>query len=175
MVSARQQGGGGAANMWDAIRSGAEQWAASVLSVTSGTAPTQAAIDAATQQLIGNVTISDVNRYTQLAGDYLRAKENLQTQGLYDQIMGTSVFTPPWAQTAGNPAVPDRYRIRVLRDITVRGFTTINRQEWASYELEGPLTSVIQALAQADARFTSADYNVRASINNVLEYSIEQV
>lgn len=175
IYAARASGGGSASNIWDAIRAGAASWAESVLSVTGSAAPTQAEIDAAAGQLLSGVTVSDVNRYNQIAGAQTAAHQNLQSQGLYDQIMGTSIFTPPWSTTAGNPAIPDRYRIRVLRSITVRGFTTIERQEWASYELEGPLTSVIQALAQADARFTSADYNVRASINDVLDYSIEQV
>ena len=99
----------------------------------------------------------------------------LQAQGLDEQILGRNVFTPPWSTTAGNPAVPDRYRIRVLRDITVQGFTAINRQEWATYELAGQLGTAGAAIDYANQLFTQADYNSRATINAVLDYSIEQV
>jgi hypothetical protein len=175
MVSAREQGGGGAANMWQSIQSGATAWAEGVLNITSPTPPTQEEIAATAKGLIGNITIQDVNRYTKLAGEYLAAKSNLSAQGLEEQVLGTSIFTPPWATTTDNPAVPDRFRIRVLRDITVRGFTLINRQEWATYEISGALTSAGNALDQANQLFTQADYNARASINSVLDYSIEQV
>lgn len=175
MVAAREAGGGGAANMWDSIRTGAASWAEGVLAITSPTPPTADEIAAKAQQLIGGVTIQDVNKYTALAGDFLRAKGNLAAQGLEQQILGTSIFTPPWSTTAGNPAVPDRYRIRVLRDITVHGFTAINRQEWSTYELAGQLATAGAALQYANTLFGQADYNSRAEINAVLDYSIEQV
>jgi hypothetical protein len=85
------------------------------------------------------------------------------------------VFNAPWSTTASNPAIPTRYRLRVLRDITYKGFTAINRQEWATYELGGVLTTVGDALTTADALFNQADYNSRASINSTLDYSIETV
>lgn len=174
-ISAREQGGGGAANMWDSLRTGAEAWATGVLNITSQSPPTPEEISATAKQLIGNVTIQDVNRYTALAGQYIAAKNNLASQGLEEQILGTSVFTPPWSTTAGNPAVPDRYRIRVLRDITVRGFTLIDRQEWATYELSGALSTAGSALDFANQLFEQSDYNARASINSVVDYSIEQI
>jgi hypothetical protein len=161
--------------MWDALRTGAEAWATGVLNITSAEPPTPQQISDTAKQLIGNVTIQDVNRYTQIAAQYLLAKNNLAAQGLEEQVLGTSIFTPPWATTAGNPAVPDRYRIRVLRDITVRGFTLITRQEWATYEIAGQLTSAGSALDMANQLFAQADYNARASINSVLDYAIEQV
>jgi len=161
--------------MWQALQSGAQAWAAGVLSVTSVEPPTEAEIALQAQQLIGNVTVQDMNKYVQLAGQYLGAKANLAAQGLDEQILGTSIFTPPWSTTAFNNAVPDRYRIRVLRDITVAGFTQINRQEWATYELAGPLTTASDALDYANNLFSAADYNSRASINSVLDYSVEQV
>lgn len=175
LVSARESGGGGAFNMWTALKSGAAAWAEGVLSVTSIEPPTEQEIALQAQQLIGNVTVQDMNRYTALAGDFLRTRSNLQAQGLEEQILGTSIFTPPWSTTAGNPAVPDRYRIRILRDIQVQGFTSINRQEWATYELAGQIGTAGQAIDYANQLFAQADYNSRASINSVLDYSIEQV
>lgn len=166
--------GRGAANMWQSLREGAYTWASSILSVTSATEPTEAEIQAKGRELIGHVTIQDMNRYTKLAGEFLRAKANLQSLGPNDQITGDSVFTPPWSQTAGNPAIPTRYRIRVLRSITYRGIN-VSTSKWSTYEITSPLTSVNDALTQANSLFTGADYNRSAGINAILDYSIEAI
>lgn len=165
----------GAQNMWNALRSGAQNWAASVLSVTSPEPPTQEEINAAAQGLIQHVTVTDMNRYASLAGQYINAKNTLAALGTGDQITGEAIFNPPWANTADNPAIPTRFRIRVLRDITVHGFTAVQRQEWSTYELSGALTTLDSALNQANQLFSQADYNARADINAVLDYSIETV
>jgi hypothetical protein len=175
IVAARESGGGSAANIWDSIRNGAQAWAEGVLSITSPTPPTDTEIAQQAQQLIGGVTVLDVNRYNAIAGQYINAKNQLQAQGLDEQILGTSIFNPPWSTTSSNPAIPTRYRIRVLRDITVAGFTKINRQEWATYELAGPIGNAGDALNYANTLFAQADYNARAAINSVLDYSIETV
>lgn len=163
-----------AANMWQSLREGAYSWAESILSVTSATVPTEAEIQAKGQELIGHVTIMDMNRYTKLAGEFLRARENLQSLGANDQITGNAVFTPPWSQTAGNPAVPTRYRIRVLRSLTYRGIN-VSTEKWSTYEITSPLTSTADALDQANALFAGADYNRSAGINAILDYSIEAI
>ncbi len=163
-----------AANMWQSLREGAYSWAESILSVTSATVPTEAEIQAKGQELIGHVTVMDMNRYTKLAGEFLRARENLQSLGANDQITGNAVFTPPWSQTAGNPAVPTRYRIRVLRSLTYRGIN-VSTEKWSTYEITSPLTSTADALDQANALFAGADYNRSAGINAILDYSIEAI
>ena len=166
--------GRGAANMWQSLREGAYSWAESILSVTSATVPTEAEIQAKGQELIGHVTIMDMNRYTKLAGEFLRARENLQSLGANDQITGNAVFTPPWSQTAGNPAVPTRYRIRVKRSLTYRGIN-VTTEKWSTYEITSPITSIADALDQANALFAGADYNRSAGINAILDYSIEAI
>jgi len=175
LVSAAESGGRGAANMWSAIHSAANDWASGVLAVTNPTPPTPEEISAKAQQLIGHITIQDVNRYSHTVGEFLRARANLASLGPQEQITGNAVFNPPWARTTGNAAVPTRYRIRVLRSITVKGFTSINREEWASYEVTGPLTSAADALNQANSLFSQSDYNSRASINSILDYTIEAI
>lgn len=167
--------GRSAANMWNALKVGAYNYAEGILNVTSATTPTDEEIQQAASGLISHVTIQDMNRYVSLAGQYLSAKANLHALGPGDQIPGNAIFSAPWAATAGNPAVPTRYRIRVLRDITVYGFTAINRQEWGTYEVTSPLTTAADALLQANQLFSQAKYNSRASINDVLDYSIEVV
>ncbi len=174
LVSASASGRS-ATNMWNALRQGAYDWAQQTLHITNVTPPNEAVIQAKAAELIGHVTIMDMNRYVAKAGEFLRARANLQAQGLDQQIMGTSTFTPPWASTADNPAVPTRYRVRVLRSITVRGFTHIQRNEWASYEISSPLTTMGDILDQANAMFSQADYNSRADINEILDYSIEVI
>ena len=166
--------GRGAANMWQSLREGAYSWAEGILSVTSATVPTEAEIQAKGAELIGHVTILDMNRYTKLAGEFLRARENLQALGPNDQITGNAVFTPPWSQTAGNPAVPTRYRIRVLRSLTYRGIN-VTTQKWSTYEITSPITSTADALDQANSLFNGADYNRSAGINAILDYSIEAI
>lgn len=174
LVSGAEQGRS-ASNMWQSLREGAYSWAQGVLSITSATPPTEAEIQAKGQELIGHVTVMDMNRYVSKVGEYLRAKANLQLMDPEHQITAASIFTPPWAQTVGNDAVPTRYRIRVLRSITVRGFTRIERQEWSTYEITSPITSLADALTQANTLFSQSDYNARAEINEVLDYSIEAI
>lgn len=163
------------ADVWAGLRQSANDWARSVLSVTVGPDVSEDDIAAKASQLLGHVTITDVNNYRSLAGQALRAKQNLQSLGENDQIYATSVFRAPWAQTADNPAIPTRYRLRVLRSITVHGFTDIERQEWASYDLGASLTTIADMLAQADRAFNSADYNRTADINETLDYSLEAI
>lgn len=168
-----EPGGAGAQNMWDALRSGAYNYAASVLSVTSAEPPTPEEIQNAANGLISHVTVTDVNRYASLAGASLRASNSLMALNPNDQITGESIFSPPWANTADNPAVPTRYRIRVLRSVTEFGF--LNSQKWSTYELGGMLTTVQSALTKADLLFTQADYAANVEINETLRYSIEVV
>jgi hypothetical protein len=161
--------------MWNALKDAAYSQAASILNVTSAEPPSEEDIQAAASNLIGHVTIQDMNRYSSLAGQYLSSKANLEQLGRDNQITGTAVFNAPWSTTASNPAIPTRYRLRVLRDITFSGFSQVQRQEWATYELGGVLTTAGDALTTADALFNQADYNSRASINAILDYSIETV
>jgi hypothetical protein len=163
-----------AANMWQSLREGAYSRAESILNITSPTTPTEAEIQAKGQELIAHVTVMDMNRYTKMAGEYLAARQNLQTLDLNQQITGNSIFTPRWATTADNPAVPTRYRIRVLRSITYRGIGTTT-EKWSTYEINAPLTTVADALSQANSLFSQQNYNRSAGINEVLDYVIETV
>lgn len=175
LVSGAEFGGRGAANMWTSLHDAAANWAEGVLSVTGSTPPTALEIQTKAHQLIGNVTIQDMNRMSKTVGEFLRAKENLNNLGLDSQITGDAIFNPPWSRTGDNPAIPTRYRIRVLRSITVRGFTQIQREEWATYEMTSPLTTLSDALNRANTLFAQAPYNASASINEVLDYQIEVI
>lgn len=175
LQSAAESGTTDVAGAWSALQDAAGTWATGVLSVTEQGPITPEMVIGKAGELLAGITIQDVDRYMAAASESVAAKAELHALDPGAQITGTAIFTPPWSTTADNPAVPNRYRIRVLRDITVRGFTLINRQEWATYEITSPLTSVSDALNQANTLFSQASYNSRASINEVLDYSIEQV
>jgi hypothetical protein len=177
--SSAQTFGRSAVAMWNAVNDAAAAAAEYTLSITSPTVPTALQIQDAAHALIGNVTIQDVNQMAVTVGQWMAAKENLLAQGLDQQILGTSIFTPPWSTTAANPGVPDRYRIRVLRDITYRGIGATVTQ-WATYELGGPLTTLQDALDAADAAWAlssglSGKRNSSAEITSHVDYEIEQV
>lgn len=162
------------ANMWQALREGAYTAAQNYLNMVSPTVPTEEEIQDKGQELIGHVTIMDMNKYTQIAGEALRAKASLQSQSADEQILGESIWTPPWSRTAGNPAIPTRYQLRVLRSITYRGIN-VTEEKWSTYEITSPLTTVQDALDQADALFHRARYNNSAGINAILDYSITAI
>lgn len=161
--------------VWAGLRDAASIWASGVLGVTSAGPPSEEEINAAASQLLGGVTIQAVSKYRSLAGAFVQAHENLLDTDLYAQIEGNAVFRPPWANTIGNPAVPERYRLTVQRSITVFGFTQIQRTEWATYELASPLTSLQDAFNAANTAFNAADYNSRARIDSILDYNIQAV
>ena len=173
--TAAAEAGMGTAEVWSSLRSAATDWATSVVSVTAGAAGYDEAVSTAAQTLLQGVTIQDVNTYRAIAGAAVRAKNNLQSAAGTEQIVGTSIFQAPWSVTGDNPAIPTRYRLRVLRNITVKGFTQVERNEWASYDLGINITSVDDAIKMANDAFNREDYNKTASINSVLDYSLEVV
>ncbi len=170
-LQAGAEGGRDAATMWQSLREGAYSWAAGHLNITSATVPTEAEIQAKAQELIGHVTIMDMNKAVAQVGEWMRAKQNLQQLSPTDQIDAKAIWVPKWNDTADNPAIPTRYRIRVLRSISYRGIGT-GAEKWAEYEITSPLTNINDALDQANTLFSRANYNRSASINAILDYEI---
>jgi len=160
--------------MWDALRTGAYNWAESLLNVTSATTPTADEIQAAADNIIGHVTVQDMNKYVQAAGDLLSAKAALMAATPLQQIEGNMIFSNELIQGSINPAVPSRYEFRVLRTLVFHGFTDVERQEWATYEMGGPLTNAYTMLNQANLLFNQAEYNSRVDIFSIDEYEIRQ-
>jgi len=173
LVSAASEGRS-ATNMWDALRTGAYNWAESLLNVTSATTPTADEIQAAADNIIGHVTVQDMNKYVQAAGDLLSAKAALMAATPLQQIEGNMIFSNELIQGSINPAVPSRYEFRVLRTLVFHGFTDVERQEWATYEMGGPLTNAYTMLNQANLLFNQAEYNSRVDIFSIDEYEIRQ-
>jgi hypothetical protein len=160
-----------AANMWQSLREGAYALAQDYLQKTGIVDPTEEQIQARGQELIGHVTIMDMNRYVKEVGNWMSAKSSLANLESNQQITGASIWTPSWNKTADNPAIPTRYKLRVLRDITYRGIN-VNEQRWSTYEITSPLTTIEDALGQADSLFGQARYFRSATINSILDYEI---
>jgi hypothetical protein len=121
------------------------------------------------------VGIQEVNTYRSIANDWRTAKEALHSSGTTGQISADHIWTPPWSQTAGAP-VPNRFRVKVQWEVTPQTGDPFNM--WASYELDSPLTSLDDLLAQAgglSAKKPTSALPLGASITAVNDYDLEQI
>ena len=167
--------GADTASIWSSLRQAAANWYYQSLNVTppeSETALEQTGAEGLRGQ---GVTVQSVSTYRGVAGNWLQAKANLQALNPADQIPGEAIFTPPWSKTASS-AVADRYRIRVQWTWSPEGEEPTS--QWASYELNTPLSNVMNALSQAQQQAQNSDYWV-ALTNTATpvasDYSIEQI
>jgi len=163
------------AQVWQTLRDAASNAASGSLSIQLGRQPTDQEVADTAAGILRGVTVQDVSRARGAAGQMASAHAALISHDPTAQITGDMIAVPPWSKTADAAGVRTQYRIRVNRSITVRGFTQITKEEWAAYNLSGPITTVADALAQANAMFVGADYNRATSINDILDYTIETV
>jgi CTP:molybdopterin cytidylyltransferase MocA len=163
------------AQVWQTIRDAADTSNAADLSIILGREPTGQELADASAITLRGATIFTVNQARAAAGSYVQAHNALQAADTSEQVTFKMVADMPWSITSNVPGVQQQYRIRVQRDITVRGFTDINRTEWSSYNIDGPITSISDALEKANAMFGNVDYNKNVTINNVTDYSLEVV
>lgn len=170
-ASARQD----TASTWQALRQAAGTWAWQ--SQGLGELPDMATLEANGAQILRDrgVGIQEVNTYRQLAGQWRTAHENLRGVEGNEQISASEIFRPPWSQTADS-AAPARYRIRVQWEVTPQTGEPFNM--WASYELDSPLTSLDDLLAQAgqlSGRKPTSALPLGASFTGVTDYDLEQI
>ena len=169
------QAGADTSNIWSSLRQAAANWYYQSLGITPPESAAQLESTGASILSGQGVSVQGVNTYRQVAGNWLRAKENLQALNPEDQIPGEAIFTPPWAQTAA-AGVPDRYRIRVNWQWSPEGEEPTS--QWASYELSGPISSTANSLKQAYSLATGNDCWValsNLSTPEVADYEIEQI
>lgn len=174
IVQAASQGAS-TAQIWDAIRTSAANVATGILRTQLGEEPTPGQVASSAATLLKGVGATQVSQARGAAGQLVNAHSNLRNLEQDAQITANEVGLPPWAQTVNARGVQTQYRIRVLRNLTFKGFKEINLQEWGTYLLSGPLTTVADALAQANALFTGSAYNKSTTINDTLDYFIEAV
>lgn len=163
------------ANTWAALRQAAGTWAWQSRGL--GELPDQAVLEANGADILRQqgVGIREVNTYRQIANQWRTAHESLQATGRGDQLSAGQIFRPPWSQTATGP-LPDRYRIRVNWEVTPQTGDPFGM--WASYELDSPLTSLDDLLAQAgqvSGRRPTSALPLGAQITGVTDYDLEQV
>ena len=169
------QAGADTSNIWSSLRQAAANWYYQSLGITPPESAAQLESTGASVLSGQGVSVQGVNTYRQVAGNWLRAKENLQALNPEDQIPGEAIFTPPWAQTAA-AGVPDRYRIRVNWNWTTDSGEQTN--QWSTYELSGPISSTANSLKQAYSLATGNDCWValsNLSTPEVADYEIEQI
>lgn len=175
-IVASAEQGATTAQVWDDLRTNAADLAQSTLSLTLGREPTESEVATGAANLLRGVDAIKVGYARQFAGQMVSAHGELTAHDPDQQIEYGMIARPPWAITVNAYGVREQYRIRVNREITFHGVAgDVVRQEWASYSLTGPLTTINDALSQADSMFTGADYNRRTSINQTLDYTIEAV
>lgn len=174
IVSAASQGAS-TSEVWDAIRGAAGSIASQVLSTTLGRNPTEQEVLESAKGLLSGISATDVSAARGAAGQMVRAHNALLAASDDAQITSEQIGRAPWSTTTNVAGVNEQYRIRVQRSITVKGFTEIQTTEWGTYDLSGPLTSIADAVSQANNLWSGRDYNKRASINQVLDYVIEAV
>lgn len=163
------------AGTWSALRqaAGAWQWQSQGL----GPLPDGDVLESNGQEILRSqgVGIQQVNTYRAIANSWRSAKANLHAQDLDEQIRATSIFQPPWAQTAAT-GVPSRYRARIEWEVTPQDgdpFFT-----WGTYELDSPITTMNDVLAQANglvARKPTSNMPLGAQVTDVNDYEIEQI
>ena len=169
------QAGADTSNIWSSLRQAAANWYYQSLGITPPESAAQLESTGASILSGQGVSVQGVNTYRQVAGNWLRAKENLQALNPEDQIPGEAIFTPPWAQTTA-AGVPDRYRIRVNWNWTTDSGEQTN--QWSTYELSGPISSTANSLKQAYSLATGNDCWValsNLSTPEVADYEIEQI
>lgn len=163
------------AEVWQAIRESATSAATHVLGVVLGRAPTDQEILAGASKYLQGIDAAAVSSARGVAGAMVRAHDNLVARDPATQVLADAIARPPWAITVNQQGIREQYRIRVKRALTFHGFTDVTMEEWATYDLTGPITSVADALATADTLFQQADYNRRTDINQILDYWVEAV
>lgn len=164
-----------AASTWAALRQAAGTWAWQSRGL--GELPDQTVLEANGADILHQqgVGIQEVNTYRQIANEWRTAHESLHELGEGDQVTAGQIFRPPWSQTATGP-LPARYRLRVNWEVTPLEGDPF--EMWASYELDSPLTSLDDLLAQAgqvSGRQPTSALPLGAEITGVTDYDLEQI
>lgn len=136
-----------------------------------------AAVETAGRQILGAQGIrgDTVSTFRGVAGQWLAAKQRLAGIDGSQQITNREIFQPPWAIT-DNDAVPSRYRIRSQWQITPTTGESFTR--WKADELTGPLTTLPDALSEAEPTANTESGQMILSGGEppvLLDYEIEQI
>lgn len=163
------------ADVWQSLRVAAGTW--QYQAQGGGETPSLSELEQAGRQILSEngVGLQQVNEYRASAGQWRAAKERLQAANNGTQVQGNQIFVPPWATTAG-PEQQSRFRLRVNWEITPTAGDVFNK--WSSYELTAPVTTIADALDQANGMMSGDKYLqllAGDSSPTPIDYEIEQV
>ena len=132
--------------IWSNLRQAAGNWQLQSQGAPQPYNPTVAEAAGATALSAMGIRGDTVSTFRGVAGNWLRAKQELAQLGENSQVTAGSIFTPPWSKTSGS-AVPSRYRIRTQWQTQSAAGDVFTR--WKQDEITGPLSTLADALAQA--------------------------
>lgn len=92
------------------------------------------------------VNAATVSSFRGVAGEWNQARQRLAQLEDGQQITASEIWRPPWAITTSGE-VPSRYRIRSQWQF--ENAAGIDPFQWRADELDGPLSTVPEALSQA--------------------------
>lgn len=163
------------ADIWSDLRQTAGSWQFQAQGAEQPYDP--AALEEAGRAILSaqGVNAATVSSFRGVAGQWLGAKESLANRDPSEQIMASDIFTPPWATTAGGE-IPSRYRIRTLWQVEPSAGDVFTK--WTANEIDGPLTSLDDALAQTEPQPDTTSGKLLLSGGGpptLLDYELEQV
>lgn len=162
-------------DIWSNLRQDAGAWLFSVQGRPQPWDPAELT-EAGTRILSSQgVNAADVSRFRGIAGSWLGAKQALHALGENDQITDNAIFTSPWARTAtGN--VPSRYRVSTQWQF--QNAAGDIETGWRSDELTGPLTTLSDALSQAEPQANTESGRAMLASGeppSLVDFQIEQL
>lgn len=163
------------ADIWSNLRANAASWQFQAQGLPQPYDP--AALQSAGREILRaqGIDAAAVSSFRGVAGQWLQAKNSLASRDPGAQIRASDIFVPPWAQTAGSES-PSRYRIRTQWQVQPAVGDVFTR--WQSDELEGPLTSVDDVLAQTQATADGPKYRqllADGGSQAISDYSLEMI
>ena len=174
LQTAAQQGLG-TADIWTSLRNAVGGWSFQAQGMPQPYDPGQVELAGARILNSQGIRADTVSTFRGVAGQWLSAKQNLAAAGPEAQILAGSVFVPPWAITADS-SVPSRYRIMSQWQFTDAAGGT--QSQWRADELTGPLTTLSDALSQAEPNANTQSGQLVLSSGEppvMTDFSIEQI
>lgn len=158
--------------VWDTLRTAANNAAAQSLKVSLGRTPTQPEIDIEVGKIFKGVNAATVSRMRGAAGQYVRAKRNLQSLSRDQQITADSVGTFPWSRTASIPGIPTRYEVKTKFMIEDKNNPGLFSYRWSTYIYDGALTNMNDILNYTQSLYESEEYLEGFSVVQAVDYAI---
>lgn len=163
------------ATIWQRINDYANAWAASTARAVYGPSVTDAQIADRAQQLMGHVTIMDVNNYRALAGQYERARQVATTQQSNAQFAADSIFVAPWSRLAQTGGAVREYRANVSFSSNIIGRGGRRLEETRAFVIGPTLTTPDDLIAAAKSWYEKLPYNTQINDVQVTDFALEAI